>query len=403
MTDDRSAVDTQAAIAHDLSAIARISSVPSILRVVSEMTGLRFVTIARVTKESWTACAVLDKIDFGLGVGGELDVTTTLCSEVRDCRRPIVIDQATADARYRDHRTPKMYGFESYIAVPIFRASGEYFGNLCALDPLPAKVSEPKVVSMLELFAQLISSQLEAEEQYGQREMALLNERETAELREQFIAVLGHDLRTPLSAILHGAEALRRIAPDPRAAPILERVRRSCGRISQLVDDVLDFARGRLGGGIPLAVREVKTLGDDLRHVVAELESAYPGRAINAAIDITASVFCDRARVAQLLSNLLANALTHGAPDTPVAVTAATRDGAFSLSVTNQGTPIPAETRSRLFQPYWRATKGAAQGGLGLGLYIAAEIARSHGGTLDVNSSAAGTTFTFRIPATTPT
>jgi signal transduction histidine kinase len=391
-------VDSKEAIARDVSAIGRISSVPSILRVVSEMTGLRFVTIARVSKESWTACAVLDKVDFGLAAGGELDVATTLCSEVRDCHAPVIIDKASEDPKYRDHPTPRMYGFESYIAVPIFRTNGEYFGNLCALDPLPAKVSDTRIVSMVRLFAELISVQLEAEKEHSESQIALLNERETAELREQFIAVLGHDLRTPLSAIIHSVESLRRLSIDPRAVLIVDRVRRSCGRISRLVDDVLDFARGRLGRGISLDVRPVANLQDDLRHVIGELKEVHPGRVVESLMDIRTAVQCDRSRLAQLFANLLGNALTHGAPDRPVQVTATTRDSVFSLAVSNEGAPIPPDTISRLFQPYWRGTTGSPQGGLGLGLYIAAEIARSHGGTLDVSSSEAGTTFTFTLP-----
>ena len=152
------------AIARDVSAVNRITAVPAILRVLSETAGLRFVTIARVTETSWTACAVLDNVDFGLKAGGELDVTTTLCREVRECREPIVIDKASDDPLFKGHPTPRMYGFESYIAVPIFRANGEYFGTLCGLDPLPAKLSDEKTVSMVKLFAELISVQLDAEE-----------------------------------------------------------------------------------------------------------------------------------------------------------------------------------------------------------------------------------------------
>ncbi len=114
------------AISRDLAAIARISAVPTILRTISESTGLRFTLVARVLPDRWIARAIHDELDFGLKVGGELDVATTPCRQVRDTREPIVIDQASTDPTYRSHPTPKMYGFESYIAVPIFRRNGEY-------------------------------------------------------------------------------------------------------------------------------------------------------------------------------------------------------------------------------------------------------------------------------------
>lgn len=385
-------------IAKDIAAINGISSVPSILKVVSEMTGMRFVTIARVTHDSWTACAVLDRVNFGLAAGGQLDIATTLCSEVRACQKPIIIDHASADPQYHNHHTPKMYGFESYIAVPIYRNNGEYFGNLCALDPRPHAVSDEKITSMVKLFAELISVQLEAEEKHGERQTALLNEQRTAEVREQFIAVLGHDLRSPLTSISLSADLLLRKSLDQPARSVVERIRRSCNRMAKLVDDLMDFARGRLGGGIPLDVREVSDLEADLRHVVSELQGAHSARVIHAAIDVDCGIHCDRSRVAQLLSNLLANALSHGAPDRPVHVNAASAAGTFTLSVTNEGDPIPPEKISRLFQPYSRPTKGMPQAGLGLGLYIVAEIARSHSGTIDVSSSATATTFTFKMP-----
>jgi signal transduction histidine kinase len=385
--------------ASDIAAIQSIEAVPSILRVVSEMTGLRFVCVARVTQGSWTACAVLDEVHFGLKAGEELDVATTLCSEVRDSRLPVIIDKASEDPQYCGHPTPRMYGFESYVAIPIFRRNGDYFGNLCALDPLPARVKDNKVLSTMKLFTELISLQLEAEERHRANQAALRGERETGELREQFIAVLGHDVRTPLSSIIAGADLLLRKDLDKDVSTIAERILRSGRRIASLVDDVLDFARGRLGGGISPEVRDAADLEKDLRHVVAELQGANPDRVIRCTFEMRDKVACDRIRLAQLLSNLLTNALTHGAPDQPVEVKARSGDGAFVLSVTNQGNPIPAKTIPRLFQPYSRATGEGRQAGLGLGLYITAEIARSHGGTIDVSSSAGtGTTFTFTLP-----
>lgn len=122
----------------DLLTVQRISAVPAILQVLSETTGLRFAAVARVTETNWTACAVFDRIEFGLKVGGELDVTTTLCSEIHASHQPIIISQVSADPDYCHHHTPQIYGFESYISVPVLRANGSFFGTLCALDPLPA-------------------------------------------------------------------------------------------------------------------------------------------------------------------------------------------------------------------------------------------------------------------------
>jgi signal transduction histidine kinase len=131
---------------------------------------------------------------------------------------------------------------------------------------------------------------------------------------------------------------------DKETTSIAERILRSGRRISGMVDEILDFARGRLGGGITPDMREAMDLEADLRHVVADSQGADPHRLIRCTFDLHDQVACDPDRLAQLLSNLLTNALKHGAPDEPAAVTARSRHGAFVLSVTNQGSPIPAES-----------------------------------------------------------
>ena len=170
--------------------------------------------------------------------------------------------------------------------------------------------------------------------------------------------------------------------------------------MSGLVNDILDLARGRLGGGIPIERREMLDLGGTLRQVVEELEGAHPGRVIRSGFDLRSPVLCDPRRIAQMFSNLLTNALAHGARDRPVRVAARSGgDAGFVLSVTNEGRPIPPDTMARLFQPFSRGVADAPKAGLGLGLYIASEIARSHGGTLGASSTDEGTTFTLRLPA----
>jgi len=382
--------------------IQAIGAVPKILETVAAMTGLRFVCIAHVTQDSWTACAVLDKLEFGLKPGDPLDVTTTLCEEVRDTQGAVIIDCVRDSVRYSEHHTPRIYGFQSYFSIPVFRPDGRYFGTLCGLDPEPRQLSDGVVSATLGLFAELISKQLENEHSLGEARAALLDERETAELREQFIAVLGHDLRTPIGAVLSGAELLLLRHQDPATRQVAERMRRSARRMSALVEDVVDFTRGRMGGGIPLALRPVA--GADLRlyEVIDELSSIHPARTLDTAIQPGLSLHCDPERLAQLLSNLLKNALLHGSDQHPVVVHAHARDGVFTLRVSNQGPDLSQAVMDQLLKPYWRAASRAGSEGLGLGLYIVDQIARGHGGAIDIASSAGTTSFTFTMPLEAP-
>lgn len=382
----------------DIAAIARISAVPTILRVVSQVTGLRLALVARVTRESWVACAVLDQMEFGLGVGDQLEVATTLCSEVRDSHEPIIIEHASREPEFCDHPTPRLYGLESYIAVPIFRPNGEYFGNVCALDSRPATLRDDKTLPMMKLFAELISLQLTAEEESHRDRVALADERATAELREQFIAVLGHDLRNPLSSILMSAGFLLALPQEPRQETVLERIQGSGERMSRMIDDIMDFARGRLGGGMTLTVEPVEV--DELvGQVVDEIASGRPDRAVLFAPCGAGTAPLDRSRVAQMLSNLVSNAVEHGSPGEPVQISATATADRVVLAVANRGEPIAPEVVPRLFEPYVRPERKRPRPGLGLGLYIAAEIARAHGGGIRAESSAeAGTTFIVELP-----
>ena len=384
--------------ATDIATIGRISAVPAILQVIRELTGLRFAAVARVTEESWTACAVLDQLDFGLQVGGELDVVTTLCHEIRAAHTSVVIDKASEDPLYRDHHTPRLYKFESYISVPVFRTDGRFFGTICALDPNPAQLKSSSIQSTMESFARMLALQIEAEENAQLTETALLQERETAELREQFIAVLGHDLRNPLFAISAGAEMLLRKHPDPAIEVRVRNILGSAQRATRLVDDVLDFARGRLGKGIPVNIQPCADLTEAVQQVVTEIRNVHPQRTIHASIGDLQGLPCDRARIAQLLSNLLANAVAHGDPAGDIEVIAQVEHDVLMLAVKNQG-HIPEAVLPHLFQPYSRPSASTPQAGLGLGLYIASQIAQSHCGHLHVASTAqSGTLFTFSLP-----
>lgn len=382
-----------------MAAISRISAVPTILRVVCRMTGMGFAAVARVTETSWTTCAVQDEIGFGLLPGAQLELATTLCKDVREQRQPIVIESVLEDPHYCEHPTPRQYGFQSYISVPILLPDGEYFGNLCAIDPRPAApLAASRTLEVFQLFAELIGEQFARERQHMETGAALASERATAELREQFIAVLGHDLRTPLSTISTVGHLLQRKEAPPDLPKLGTRLLASTGRMAALINDVLDFARGRLGAGMTLRLSREEALDVLLGNVVSELQMTHEGREIRWSVDIRRPVLCDGARLQQLLSNLVKNALTHGSPQAPVTVEVASDDAHLVLSVHNGGNPIQPEQLERVFEPYWRSSDGHEQG-LGLGLYICSQIVKAHGGQLEVRSTReTGTCFAARVP-----
>lgn len=153
---------TKASLQADVESVGRISFLPLLLEVICRTTGLGYTAVARVTPERWIACSVRDEIQFGLGPGGELPVQTTICHEIRQHGRPVVIDHVAFDADYCRHHTPARYQFESYISMPIRLTDGSFFGTLCAIDPSPAAVNTPHIVDMFRTFAALISCRLQA-------------------------------------------------------------------------------------------------------------------------------------------------------------------------------------------------------------------------------------------------
>ncbi|NTS30112.1 GAF domain-containing sensor histidine kinase [Phyllobacterium sp. BT25] len=382
----------------DIDAIARIDAVPTILDVVCRTTGMGFAAVARVTEDRWIACQVLDNIAFGLKPGGELEVKTTICDEIRGSGQAVVIDEVSQDLVYSTHHTPQIYGFQSYISMPITLPDGTFFGTLCAIDPAPARLKNPQVVGMFKLFADLIAFHLDANDRLAKTEAALVDERTISEFREQFVAVLGHDLRNPVASIDSGTRLLLRTPLDEKAEAIVKLIRGSVVRMSGLIDNVMDLARARLGSGVMVEIKRNAELKPTLTQVVDELGSVRPDRVIETSFEFDDPIRCDPLRVGQLLSNLLGNALAHGSEDGAIIVDARTTDDAFELSVTNRGEPIPAESVDQLFLPFFRHGAKTGQQGLGLGLYIASEIAKLHGGVIEVDSNDGKTRFTFRMP-----
>jgi signal transduction histidine kinase len=142
-----------------------------------------------------------------------------------------------------------MYGLQSYISMPIILPDGAFFGTLCAIDPRPARLNRPEVVGMFKNFAQLIAFHLDAQARAAKQDAALLDAQEAAKLREQFVAILAHDLRNPLASIDAGVNVILRRKPDEKTRSIGEQIQKSGRRMAALIDDILDFARDGLAAG----------------------------------------------------------------------------------------------------------------------------------------------------------
>jgi GAF domain-containing protein len=233
-------------IQSDIVKISRIPAVANILEVACEITGMGFAAIARVTESSWVACATKDRINFGLGVGGELKLETTICNEIMQHHQPVAIDHADLDPTYKNHHTPNMYGLQSYISVPIIRKNGKFFGTLCAIDRVPNEVNNIKVINTFSLFAELIGFHLDSQDELDESSRVLKLEQRNAEIREQFIAMLGHDLRNPVNAISNAVQLQLRGDLDDRNKRLAAIINDATTRTKGLINNILDFASGNL-------------------------------------------------------------------------------------------------------------------------------------------------------------
>ncbi|HEX8434119.1 ATP-binding protein [Archangium sp.] len=225
--------------------------------------------------------------------------------------------------------------------------------------------------------------------------------RQTAEFRERFLGVVSHDLRNPLNAILLSANALLRTEGIPAShTKMVRRIVTSGERMVRMIGELLDFTRGRLGGGIPIHPQPAN-LRHLCRHVVEELEISHPGRELRLKADGHFLGAWDPDRLTQLLGNLGKNALDYSPSDTPVDFTLQDEGDTVCVEIHNEGPPIPCALLAGIFEPFRRAVEGDGHptSGLGLGLYIVEQIARAHGGTVAVRSTEEeGTTFTLQLP-----
>ena len=231
----------------------------------------------------------------------------------------------------------------------------------------------------------------------SERKRRELDEAERARFRDHFIGIVGHDLRNPLTAIVTSAQLLLRYGGlGEKQAKVAGRIASSGERMARMIDDLLDFARSHLGGGFPIHPRRLD-LRELCEHVVEELEFAYPQRTLQLSAEGDLWGSWDPDRMAQVISNLVGNALQHSPDDVPVTVRLRAEPEVVVVETHNMGPPIPREVLPHIFEPGRRGDARAA--GLGLGLFIVQQIVLAHGGNIEAQSTPEeGTTFTVALP-----
>jgi signal transduction histidine kinase len=224
----------------------------------------------------------------------------------------------------------------------------------------------------------------------------------TEQRREMFLAILGHDLRNPLAAVMGAAEAQMNV-PE-RAGELAQQIQTSAKRMAHMVEDLVELTRLSQGKDMPVE-RSRCDMGEICKNVVEEMKLAYPDHRFELEAEQGLLGEWDEPRLTQVISNLMGNAVAYGNKECPIHISAEKAAGKVEVRVHNEGVAIPPEDTPHLFNSFSRgqlsesADHGAAPG-LGLGLYIAKEIMAAHGGTIDVASSEQeGTTFTCRLPA----
>jgi len=330
---------------------------------------------------------------------------TSLCAYVVADREPLVLTDARTDARFADNPlVGGERGIVFYAGVPLMGPDGLAVGTLCVIDHKPRELTADQVDALSRL-ARLTHDQLELRLQLLIRDENLRRQQALDAEKDDFIATVNHELRTPLTAVSAALQLIRRFANSEqvdRQAPLLDTAQRSVGRLRAMIDDLLDIQK--LGasatsmqiGPYDAAALVTETVADN--HGFAATEGiALIGRDADAPCPATG----DAARLRQILDNLVSNAIKHAPAGSEVFVHLARADDALRIAVTDRGPGVPADWREQIFGRFTQAPVPVRSHhkATGLGLPIARQIARLHGGDIEVDDNpGGGARFTLVVP-----
>ena len=374
----------------------------------------RILVLAPTGRDAALACEVLGRVDLRAepcltaevmchelerGAGALLIAEEALSVETRTClERALALQQPWSDLPVVVFATP----VDGRAAVARTQELLGVLGNVTFVER-PARV--PSLVTALRAALRARRRQYEARTTLEALALAEAAARTRADFEQQLIGIVSHDLRNPLNAILLSAQALlRRENVDERTLGTAARIKQSGERANRLIRDLLDFTQARLGGGLQMSPRRLD-LHELARQALDEVQAAFPDRLLVLETHGEGPGSWDPDRIAQVLTNLLTNALKYSPEGTPVTLRSlGDEPSEVVLAVHNEGAPISDALRARLFEPMQRgeAPRDFSTRSVGLGLYIVDHIVRAHGGSTSVTSSLeAGTTFRIRLPRVT--
>ncbi|RZJ73973.1 ATP-binding protein [Flavobacterium sp.] len=422
---------------NDVLKIGSIAIVPNLLDVVCRMTGMRFAAVARVTQDRWIACSVKDDIAFGLVAGSELQIETTICNEIRDSEKAVIIENVSEDVIFANHHTPAMYGFQSYISIPIFRKDTTFFGTLCAIDPSPNKLDTPEIVGMFHLFADLISFHLDAIEQLDSSRMNLeqqqsftvaleqkIKER-TIQLEEknemllksnkelqEFNYISSHDLQEPLRKIQTFVSRIQDSESgqfSEKALTYFDKIRESANRMRELINDLLSYSQTDQD--------KSKFEVVDLREVVEEVVDDLDEEIVKKSAKVEIGEMCQATVVpfqfSQLFYNIIGNSLKYSSKDRSPEIKIESKlvenlnpenpdlgDGKYCrIRISDNGIGFSQKYADRIFELFQRLHTKSEFSGTGVGLAIVKKIVENHKGVISAKGTLdVGAQFEILIP-----
>ncbi len=409
----------------DVENVGKISIVPNILNVVCQTTGMGFAAVARVTETNWTACSVRDDISFGLKPGDGLQIETTICNEIRQSGKAVIIDHVSEDKNYKCHHTPLQYGFQSYISVPIFRKDHSFFGTLCAVDPNPHKLNTPRIVDMFHLFADLISFHLDVIEELDSNKLNLKlqvnfnNELEkkikkrTSELKkkneillntnkklQEFNYISSHDLQEPLRkiqtfvSIIQNRESL---SLSKKSILYFNKIRKAAERMQLLINDLLTYSQtDRVERKF-----EFVDLNKILTEVLEDLKDEIEEKSAQLKISEMYTAELIPFQMRQLFYNIIGNSLKYSSEErTPIIeissqiidsnknlINLPTNKTYYQIIISDNGIGFSQQYGKKIFEVFQRLHNNLEFDGTGIGLAIVKKIVENHQGIIEAKGT----------------